>query len=213
VFGGPTVAARVVVEPFRKSKSAFADFEVGGAVCFSSIPTGFPAVRARTVLGASFYDSDVWVKGRRQRMGVEARWRPGRASLQAEYIRLTDERREQSVEDGDLSPLLAHGWYLNGAYALTSRRNRVGLVEAAARYETLTFGSTGTLGEPSTSARADSVLGNTDRAMTLGINWHINRWVKVQANLIREEIARPSMGPMPDRSAFWSRLFRLQLTV
>jgi len=167
----------------------------------------------RTLFGASFYDSDVWVKGRRQRTGLEARWQPGRASIQSEYIRLTDERRGQSVEDGDLSPLLAHGWYVSGTYSLTRKRNRYGRIQAAARYETLSFGSRGSAGQPSTSSRADAVLGNIDRVTTLGVNWHVNRWVKVQANLIREDIGRPAMGPMPERSSFWSRAFRLQLTL
>jgi phosphate-selective porin OprO/OprP len=213
VFGGPTVAARVVVAPFRDSTSALTSLQVGAAVAGSDVPLGFPAVRARTVFGASFYNSNVWVQGRRQRTGLEARWRPGRLSLQSEYIRLTDERRGQSVEDGDLSPLLAQGWYASGTYALTRKRNRFGVIELAARYETLGFGSKGSAGEPSTSARADAVLGNTDRATTLGVNWHVNRWIKVQANVIREDIKRPTMGPLPDNAAFWSRVFRLQLTI
>ncbi len=160
----------------------------------TDVPLGFPAVRARTVFGASFYDSDVWVQGRRQRTGLEARWQPGRASIQSEYIRLTDERRGQSVEDGDLSPLVAHGWYVSGTYGFTRKRQPLGRIEAAARYETLSFGSRSGVGEPSTSARADAVLGNIDRVTTLGVNWHVNRWVKVQANLIREEIGRPVDG-------------------
>jgi phosphate-selective porin len=155
----------------------------------------------------------VWVQGRRQRTGLEARWQPGRMSIQSEYIRLTDERRGQSVEDGDLSPLVADGWYVSGTYGLTRKRNRFGRVEAAARCEILRFGSKGRDEERSTSARADAVLGNIDRVTTLGANWHVNRWVKVQANLIREDIGRPSMGPMPGRSSFWGRAFRLQLTL
>ena len=213
VFGGPTIAARIVATPFRASRSAFANLQIGGAISGTDIPLGYPAVRARTVFGASFYDSDVWVKGRRQRTGLEARWRPGRVSLQTEYIRLTDERRGQSVEDDDLSPLLAHGWYVSGTYALTRKRNRVGVVELAGRYETLSFGSTGSRGEPSTSARADVVLGNAHRATTAGVNWQINRWIKVQANVIREDIKRPSMGPIPEHAGFWSRVFRLQLAI
>jgi phosphate-selective porin OprO/OprP len=212
VFGKRTVAARVLTHPFRGSKSPLATLQIGAAISGTDVPVGFPAVRARTVFGASFYDSDVWVRGRRQRTGLEARWQPGRASIQSEYIRLTDERRGQSVEDGDLSPLVAHGWYVSGTYRFTSKRNRYGRIEAAARYETLSFGSTG-VGERSTSARADTVLGNIDRVMTFGANWHVNRWVKVQANLIREDIGRPSMGPLPERSSFWSRAFRLQLTL
>ena len=213
VFGGPTFVGRVVVTPFRQSKSALATLHLGGAISGTTVPLGFPAVRARTVFGSSFYNSDVWVQGRRQRSGLEARWRPGRLSLQSEYIRLTDERRGQSVDDGDLSPLLAHGWYVSAAHALTPKRNRFGDVELAARYETLSFGSKGSTGEPSTSTRADSVLGNTDRATTIGVNWQVTRWVKFQANLVREDIKRPSMGPLPDNAAFWSRVFRLQLTI
>jgi phosphate-selective porin OprO/OprP len=213
VFGGRTIAARVVVAPFRDSTSPFASLQLGGAVAGTDVPLGFPAVRARTVFGASFYNSKVWVQGRRQRTGLEARWRRERLSLQAEYIRLTDERRGQSVEDGDLSPLLAQGWYVSGTCALTRKRNRFGVVEVAARYETLGFGSKGSAGEPSTSARADVVLGNSDGAATLGVSWQVNRWVKVQANVIREDIERPSMGPLPDNAAFWSRVFRLQLTL
>ena len=79
-------------------------------------------------------------------------------------------------------------------------------------FRSLSFGSSGP-GERSTSARADAVLGNRDRVTTLGLNWHVNRWVKVQANLMREDIGRPSMGPLPARSSFWSRAFRLQLTL
>jgi phosphate-selective porin OprO/OprP len=213
VFGNRTVAARVIAYPFRRSNSVWSTLQVGTAVTRSDVPLGFPAVRARTVFGASFYDSDVWVQGRRQRSGLEARWRPGRLSIQSEYIRLTDERRGQSVEDGDLPPLVAHGWYLSGTYGLTRRRNRLGRLEASARYETLHFGSGDDSEEPSTSARAKTVLGNSDRVITLGVNWHVNRWVKLQANLINESIARPSMGPMPESTGFWSRAIRLQLAL
>lgn len=213
VFGKRTFAARVLAHPFRGSKSPLSTLQIGGAISGTDVPVGFPAVRARTVFGVSFYDSDVWVRGRRQRTGLEARWQPGRVSVQSEYIRLTDERRGQSVEDGDLSPLVAHGWYVSGTYGFTRKRNRYGRIEAAARYETLSFGSRGGSGERSTSARADAVLGNNDRVTTLGLNWHVNRWVKVQTNLIREDIGRPSMGPLPVRPSFWSRAFRLQLTL
>ena len=154
----------------------------------------------------------MWVKGRRLRTGVEAKWRIRRVSLQSEYIRLTDERRGQSVENGDLSPIVAQGWYVSGTSALIGKRKRYGSLELAARYETLSFGSAAS-GELSTSDRADTVLGNRERAMTLGVNWYVNRWVKLQANLIREDIKHPTLGPMPTRPAFWSRALRLQLAI
>lgn len=222
VFGGRTTAARVRIEPFRASKSTFADFQAGAAVSATTVPEGFPAVRARTVLGASFFESDVWVKGRRRRTGVEARWRPGPCSIQTEYIRLSDERRGQGVDEGDLDPLVADGWYLSGALVVTGEqksrgldkpRHRFGAVEVTGRVETLRFGSTGASDDLSTSRRADAVLGNSDHALTYGVNWYLNRWVKVQFNLIRERIHDPAMGPLPVRSSFWSRALRLQFTV
>jgi hypothetical protein len=134
-------------------------------------------------------------------------------TFQSEYIRLTDERRGQGVGDVDLPPLVAHGWYVSGTYGLNARRGWYGRVEVAGRLETLAFGSTASSGETSVSTRAESVRGNADRAVTLGVNWHLNRWVKVQVNAIREAIHNPSMGPLPERSAFWSRVFRLQLVL
>ena len=213
VYGGRTTAARVILRPFHGSDSAAATLQVGGALTASTEPLGFPGIRGRTAFGLRFFKSDVWVQGQRLRTGIEARWRPGRLSLQSEYIRLTDERRGQSVEGLDLSPLLAHGWYVSGTYAITGKRHRLGRIEAAARLEMFGFGTTATADVPSSSPRAERVLGNTDRAITLGANWHVWRWIKIQANVIREHLEDPSMGPDPGRALFWSRVVRLQLAI
>ena len=98
VVGGRTIAGRVRVEPFRGVKSTAADFEIGAAVTQSPLPEGYPAVRGRTVAGASFFDSDLWVAGQRLRTGVELRWRPGRFAFAAEAIALRDDRREQALD-------------------------------------------------------------------------------------------------------------------
>jgi hypothetical protein len=222
VFGSRTTAARLVLDPFHGSKSALADFQAGVATSSTTVPEGFPSIRARTALGSSFFASDLWVKGRRQRTGFEMRWRPGPLSVQAEYIRLTDERRGQSVDDGDLPPFPAAGWYLSGTYAVTGERKSAGLdrprhpfgaIELAVRLEQLRFGSTDERDDLSTSRRAETVLGNSDRALTFGANWYLQRWVKIQVNLIREQIYHPSMGPLPGRASFWSRALRFQFTI
>lgn len=206
VAGGQTLAARLVVEPFRGSKSRMASFHAGAAISRAAIAEGLPSVRVKTVFGRSFFDSDIWVQGRRQRTGLEARWKPGPFSLQAEYIRLTDERRAQAVDGGDLAPLASRGWYVSGTY-------RRGHLEAASRFEKLTIGDTSGHPEASTSRRADIVQGNSDGAATFGVSWYVNRWVKVQGNLIREQLRDPSMGPLPDRASFWSRALRLQVAI
>jgi phosphate-selective porin OprO/OprP len=174
-----------------------------------------------------FFDSDFWVKGRRDRRGVEFRWRPGPFSVRSERIRVTDERRSQSVEDTDLSPLVMTGWYVSGTWAVTGENkadgvDRVrrplfqggaGAVELAARIEELRFGSAATNDVPSTSPRADVVVGNTYRARTIGVNWHLNRWIKVQFNLIRVTLSDPEQGPLPSQPSYRDRVFRFQFVI
>jgi len=227
VTGGQTLAGRVRVEPFRHSKSSAREFELGVAFTGSDVAEGFPGLRGRTVLDTAFFRPDYPVSGRRQRMGIEAQWRPGPFSVKSEWMRVRDERLALSVEDSDLSPITSEGWYVSGTWAVTGERKSSGLdtprrpifrggygaVEVAARVERLEFRS-GTLGQtPSTSPRADVIVGNGDRVVTIGANWYLNRWLKVQGNIIRESIDNPALGPLPSQKSFWSRIIRLQLSI
>lgn len=227
VSGGRTKAARVRFEPFRSPKSALATLQLSLAFTTSTVPEGITGLRGRTALDLRFFKSDFWVNGQRHRIGVEQRWQPGPASIQFEFIRATDERNGQSVENADLSPLIAQGWYVSGTWALTGEKKRKGLdepdrpllqggfgaIELAFRLEKLSFGSNGTVGLPSLSPRADNIARNADIATTIGVNWYFNRWAKIQGNLIREQIEDPSQGPVTDHPSFWSRVVRFQLTI
>jgi len=77
----------------------------------------------------------------------------------------------------------------------------------------LSFGDTSGNTDASTSRRAEIVLGNYDRAITFGVNWYVNRWVRLQANLIREQLLDPTLGPLPERPTFWSRVLRIQVAL
>jgi phosphate-selective porin OprO and OprP len=112
-------AGRLTVQPFRARKSLFRDLQLSVAGTTSSLPEGLSELRGRTALDATFFEPDLWVQGTRRRAGLELRWRPGPASLKAEYTRVTTERREQSVEDTDLPPLVATGWYISSTYLVT----------------------------------------------------------------------------------------------
>ncbi len=227
VYGDRTIAGRVVVQPYRSRKSPLRDLALGAAFTTSEIPEGFPGVRGRTTIEAVFFRPDVWVLGTRRRLGLEARWRPGPFSVKSEYIRLTDERQGQSVEDTDLSKFFGDGWYISGTWAITGEQKADGLdtplkpifqggfgaVEVAVRFERLSFGSTSDEGLPSTSPRADNILGNSDRVESYGVNWYLNRWVKIQANLVRETLDDPSQGPLPSQPSFWSRFIRFQFSL
>ena len=163
------------------------------------------------------------MRGAQRRQGLEFRWRPGPFSVKSEYIRLTTERRNQSVEATDLSPFLADGWYVSGTWLLTGERKAAGpenprrplprgpgAIEAAVRLEAIAFSSRARDDEPSSSSRADVVQGNRLRAVTLGVNWFPIRPIRVQFNAIRESLDDPSQGPLPGRTSFWDRVVRVQ---
>ena len=227
VHGDRTFAVRTTAQPWRSTKSSFRDLAFGVAFTSSALLEGFPDVRGRTALDLPFYRPDLWVKGQRRRVGLQFRWRPGPVSVKSEYIRLTDQRLDQSVDDTDLSPFLATGWYVSGTWAITGDAKAGGLprprrpllqggygaVEVAARIENIRFGSVATDGVPSSGPRADVVLGNADRIGTFGVNWYVNRWIKLQMNFIRETITEPADGPSPASPTFWSRVFRFQLAI
>jgi phosphate-selective porin OprO/OprP len=224
VFGDETRVGRLSAVPFRATKWPAKDAEVGVAWSSSTLVEGLSAVRGRTVLGEPFFAADYPVVGRRTRRGFEARWRPGPFQLQAEYIRILEERLGLSVEDTDLSPVRARGWYVQAAWVITGDaksdgiaspkrpifQGGVGAVEVAARVERLTFDSTAGGQDPSTSPRADVIIGNSDRVVTFGVNWYLNRWVKVQFNFLQETLSDPVQGPLPAKGAFTSRLVRFQ---
>jgi phosphate-selective porin len=227
VYGGRTFAARIVALPFSASKSRWRTLHVGAALTTADVAEGLPALRGRTAFDARLYRPDVFVRGDRLRLGVEAQWRPGPFSIKAETIRLSQERLGESVEDTDLSPLVAKGWYVSGTWAVTGERKADGLdapnrpflrggpgaIELAIRLESLRFtsGSGGTAA--SEGPRAEDILGNSDRALTFGVNWYLNPWIKLQLNGIRETISDPSQGPLPSQPSFWSRVLRLQFTI
>jgi phosphate-selective porin OprO/OprP len=227
VAGGRTLAGRLVAQPFRSSKSIASDLQAGVAFTSSEVELGTRSLRGLTTFEEPLFDPDLWVEGGRKRAGFELRWRPGPFSLKSEYIRVTTERRGQSVEDTDLSPLVATGWYVSGTWAITGEdkadglnkprrrfmRGGLGAFEAAVRLERLTFGSAATEGAPSFSTRADVVEMASDRVLTLGGNWYLNQWVKVQLNAVREEVTRPRRGQPASTQAVWSYVTRFQFTM
>ena len=54
---------------------------------------------------------------------------------------------------------------------------------------------------------------NQKQAVTLGVNWTLNRFVKLQVNGIREHVEDSARSPVPNGAAFWSRVLRLQFVL
>lgn len=220
--GAPTWAARLTSAPFSGAKGGLTDLHVGFAA--TNEPLGGVPLRARTTLGEDVFPVAFNVAGRRRRTGLEARWRPGPASVAAEFVRVADDRRGQSISGEDLAPLVAQSWYVSGTWAVTGERKArgldrplrpflnggIGAVEVAARFERLAFGG-GSGNEPaSLSPRAERISPASDTVLTVGANWYLNRWIKLQGNLLREHVRRADGLPA---GSSWGRVIRLQVTL
>jgi phosphate-selective porin OprO/OprP len=224
---GRTVAGRVTARPLRLSEieGNAREMTLGFSMTTGDVPEGLSSLRGQTVFREPFFDP-VYVNGRRLRLGVEADWQPGPFSVKGEFIRVTDQRRNQGVLQEDLPPIEARGWYVSGTWVVTGEdkfdgivpraplfRGGAGALEVGTRYERLGFGSSFEGENETTSPRGANLLETSDTAWTTGVNWYINRWTKVQFNVIREWIEDAERSPIPDRHLFWTRVIRLQFVL
>jgi phosphate-selective porin OprO/OprP len=227
VSGGQTTAGRLTFEPLRNVKDAPGELSLGVAINRSDVSEGIAGLRGQTVLNQNFFSSSNYiVNGPRRRVGLEMLFRPGPASIKSEWMRVETERFGESVEDTDLSPLIGQGWYLSGTYVVTGEksgaanlpkkplfRGGFGAVEVGARVESLEFksGASGEVG--SRGPRADVILGNRDKVTTVGVNWYINRFLKIQANFITETLDDPAQGPLPSKASVKTSAIRVQFSL
>ncbi len=94
---------------------------VGVAYTNGNLPEGLNSLRGETPYGYDFFEP-VYVKGRRQRLGVELDWTPGPTSLRAEWIQIArGSARSRVNRNRDLSDLLGTGWYVSGTWFVTGR--------------------------------------------------------------------------------------------
>lgn len=227
--GDETFAARVTGLPLRRLSDRFGAFEVGGALAVSNVsddsfrPNG---VRGRTAVTADTFYESVYVKGKRFRYETDLDWTLGPGSIRAEYTHVIDQRKSQGFADEDLPDARYRSWYVSGTWIVTGEqkarpvkagddflRGGVGAVELAGRVERLWFDSVDNSDFPFADPRAFTILSSGDKVVTVGINWTLNRFTKLQFNLIREQVENPDRNPVANGAAFWSRVLRLQLVL
>ena len=227
--GDETVAARVTGAPLRRL--GMGNLELGTAFTISRLsddsfePNG---LRARTLVTQDTFYEPVYVKGLRRRWEVDADWAAGPASARSEFTWVTDDRLQQGLADDTLPDARARAWYVSGTWLITGERKErplepsreflqggVGAVEVVGRWERLWYDSSGggRLEEASRSPRSETILPAGERALTVGVNWMLNRWMKVQINAIREHVEDAERSPVSNGAAFWSRVVRFQLVL
>jgi phosphate-selective porin OprO and OprP len=218
-----TVAGRLVFKPWNGSDShrLLRTLAAGIAVTNGEIPAGPNSLRGKTVPGDPFFDR-VYVNGRRQRVGAEFQWRPASLGIQGEFMHARDERRGQGIENDDLPDAVARGWYVSGTWLVTGERKRdaveparpfpvhgMGAIEIAARVEQVGSSSGSSSAPVFSSPRSPWIPPRTDTVWTTGVNWYLNSYVKLQANLIHEQ-RRLNGQTLPGQEHLWSRIVRLQ---
>jgi phosphate-selective porin len=229
--GDTTFAGRINGNPLRHlSSSSIGGIDVGTAFAISALsddsfrPNG---LRGRTVMTQDDFFQSVYVKGHRRRWEADMDWTSGRASARAEYTWVSDDRLAQGIGGEDLPDARGRSWYVSGTWVLTGEDKKrplkaaepfaqggIGAIEVAIRYERMWFDST-PLGQdvPRRNPRAETIFESGDHALTLGVNWTLNRFVKLQVNGIREHVDDPQRNPVPNGAAFWSRVIRLQFVL
>jgi phosphate-selective porin OprO/OprP len=113
------------------------------------------------------------------RRGVEGLWIGGPWSVQSEYL-------DARVKLVDKPAFIAHGWYAFGSWVVTGESRTYsggnvsdvvpkgpwGAVEVLLRYSTLDLDD-------------GAVLGGREHDWTVGANWYLTRYLKLQANYVQ----------------------------
>ena len=208
--GHDAVAGRLVVAPFAARKDHWLEnLEVGAAVVTNRLDNQV-GLRGETIFkDGVFYDRS-FVNGRRFRQGIESAWSRGPVSISAERSVVTDQRIGMGLGGEDLPHIRATGWYLAGTWTVTgeTKDGRVrpreslfnggwGAVQIAGRVERLGFGAVDEIANAALGFGA-APAANNDRAITVGVSWYLNRYFKVQGNLVHETIADPVRSPAPE---------------
>ena len=230
--GDETFALRVTGTPLRRlNQDVFGSLTLGTALAFSAVsddsyrPNG---LRGRTLFNRDTFYEPVYVSGHRRRWEGDLDWLGGPASVRSEFTWMTDDRTKQGIGDQNLPDARARSWYVTGTWILTGEpktrpvkaanellRGGFGALEAVARVERLWFDS---VNGADTSAsfrnpRSETISPRGEKALTLGMNWTLNRWVKVQFSTIREHVEDPETNPVPNGGASWSRVVRFQFVL
>ena len=229
--GDETFAARVTGMPFRKIASgSVAAIEVGSSFAISALsddsfrPNG---LRGRTVVSQDTFAEPVYVKGRRRRWEADADWASGPFAARTEYTWVSDDRLGQGLGDENLPDARARSWYVSGVWVVTAEdktrplkaaseflQGGWGAVEVVARLERLWYDSVGpSTGVAFRNPRAETILPTGDRVVTVGANWILNRFTKLQINVIREHLEDADRNPVTNGGALWSRIVRLQFVL
>jgi hypothetical protein len=219
VFEQRTWAGRVTLMPLRDGSRRGSDLlELAAAWRRSPLAEGRTGAEGTLVMGERFFDR-LYANGSRTLVGASAAVHVPQFTLAGELIRGSDTRLGQGIDSGDLSDLVSRGGYVSGVWHVIHGKGRrrgpapFREFDVTGRLDWLHFESANTADEPFRNPRADHVAPLDKRALTVGVTWHLNRWMRVQTNAVREQFGDP-LGLYPvSRTPLWSAVVRSQVVM
>ena len=151
-------------------------------------------LRGRTVVTADTFFHPVYVSGRRSRWEGDADWAMGPASLRAD-TRVTDQRLRTGHAIRICRMRDTNRGHRRRVRVEARRKGRA--PSAVARYERVWFDSVGARDGPLRSPRAETIFPSGERVLTLGVNWALNRWIKLQLQRHERGVERSIPVPRP----------------
>ena len=163
-------------------------------------------LEGRLSSGYRFFEN-VYVQGRRTRVGGDIEWSPGSFQFTVEALRVRDERREQGVDLDNLSPLVGVATNFTTRWRFARRRDVV------LRYEYLKFDDVGPETDmASVRPRAADVRARAAQAVTFGGSWGVTNWLRLMGNAGVEWFSDPRTAPEAGvNRGYWTLGTRLQL--
>ena len=225
---GRTYAASLTGEPIRFLKpfpKTLRHIYLGIAATRGDVIPGQNGIHGTTFSNFTYFDH-MYVQGERTRIGTELSWIEGPVDIKAEYMHVSEERKQQGIHGETLPDTISRGWYVMGMWtALGKLKSKgapktplltgqgFGAVELGVRYDILSFYSAQGPGPPSRSPRAPTILPTGERAWTFGPTWYVNHFVKIYFNAQRERLTDIGRKDVFGIDTFWTGIIRLQLAM
>lgn len=220
------VAGRVFYEPFKNRRKSWAqNLGFGAGFSVGDRVNSLSGVNFRTA-GMSTFFKYAGGANPTNSDGPQTRFSPGfyffrgPLGLMGEYTTSTNDVRRGLAQDR----VTNNGWFLQAHYALTGekasyrgvvpkrdfnpRAGGLGAWEIGARYSEVNMDGdifSGGFADPTVAAK-------NSREFTFGVNWYLNRALKIQLNYVRTEFGRPlnfSGGARDHEDVFLSQ-FQIQ---
>jgi phosphate-selective porin OprO and OprP len=222
---GTTAAARLVLKPARwlDLAGSFSQGDVEAAPAGGTLDPEPRGLSGRSVSGYRFFPP-VFVEGRRQRWGADARIQTGPVSLWGEFLEGREQRRGQGPTLEDLPDVRGDGWSVTATWLVTGEKKTrtirpdaslfggPGAVELAVRYEELWFDDVSNEGFESAGSRAANVRPAGLRAFTGGLSWWPSPFLRLMGNVVFERYDDALRAPEPGKEGnYVSVLGRVQV--